>query len=68
MNISLYKSLQKRYGDRAKEVYHKMESEWHPSTSKEAIAKSKKDHPEWYWLKKKKSRILSALKKNYGKK
>ncbi len=62
MNKSLYKSLQKRYGGRAKEVYYKMESEWHKATSKEAIAKSKKDHPEYY-TKKKKSRILTVLYK-----
>jgi len=52
-NLSLRKSLLKRYGKEAAAIYAAMESEWNPATSKKAIAKSKKDHPSWYWIKKK---------------
>ena len=49
MNLSLYKSLLKKYWKKkAKEVYYSMENDWHKATSKEAIAKSKKDHPSRY--------------------
>ena len=64
-NISLRKSLQKKYGKKAEEIYAAMENEWNPATSKKAIAKSKKDHPSWYWIKKKdtKKQIIKKIVK-----
>lgn len=56
MNLSLYKSLKKNYwAKKAAAIYAAMEKEWSPATKPKAVAKSKKDHPSWYWLKSKKT-------------
>ncbi len=63
INESLMRSLSKRYwAKKWKEIYYSMENDKNPAASKKAIAKSKKDHPSWYWIKKKEVKKSVAKK------
>jgi len=65
-NLSLMKSLKKKYWAKAEEVYYGMESSGNPATKTKAIAKSKKDHPSWY--KKETNKVVKKIVKSITKK
>ncbi len=62
INISLFKSLVKRYGKaKAKGIYYSMESDGNKATKAAAIRMSMRDHPERY--KKIEKKALKKTKK-----